>query len=246
MNANNLQIGQILIIPNTSGTNPNNVFLYTVKKGDSLYSIAQKYDTTVSELTKLNNLNTTSLSIGQVLSIPETYKQEEVSFPSFTTYTVKKGDSLYSIAKNNNTTVDTIISDNSLTTNNLNIGQILKIRVEIEKIEECIGPDYTPPEDMTQPTIMYTVKKGDNLYNIANKYNTSVSAIMNLNNLTTANLSIGQQLKIPSVTTTQRYTVKSGDSLYSIARKYNTTVDQIKSKNNLTSNILSIGQQLII
>lgn len=246
VDANNLQIGQILIIPNTSGTNPNGIFLYTVKSGDTLYAIAQKYNTTVSELTKLNKLSNTSLSIGQVLSIPETYKQEEMNFPSFTTYTVKSGDSLYSIAKNNNTTVDIIISDNSLTTTSLSIGQILKIRVETEEIEECIGPDYTPPESTTQQTITYTVKSGDNLYNIAKNYNTSVSAIMNINNLTTSNLSIGQQLKIPSSTSTITYIVKSGDSLYSIARKYNTTVDQIKSKNNLTSNILSIGQQLTI
>lgn len=249
VNAQTLQIGQVLTIPAKSGTNPNNMFMYTVQKGDSLYKIAQKYNTTVQAITSLNNLTSTNLSIGQVLRIPEMYTPEDqMMLPNFISYTVKKGDNLYSIARDNKVSVDTIIKDNALTNNNLSIGQTIKIRVENEVIEECIGPDYTPPED-TFPTTTYTVKSGDNLYSIANRFNTSVTAIMNLNNLTNTNLSIGQQLKIPtssSVATTQTYTVKSGDSLYSIARKFNTTVDSIKNKNNLKSNLLTIGQKLII
>lgn len=70
---------------------------------------------------------------------------------------------------------------------------------------------------------------------------------MSLNNLANANLSIGQQLKIPSNSgASQTYIVKAGDNLYSIAKRFNTTVDSIKSKNKLTSNALSIGQKLII
>ena len=249
--ATNLQIGQVLKIPSTSGTNPNNMFMYTVKRGDSLYSIAQKYNTTVQAIVNLNNLKSTNLSIGQQLRIPETYTpQEDMSLPSYTNYTVKRGDSLYSIARNNNISVDTLMKDNALTGTTLTIGQNLKIRItegSTTEVEECFGEDYTPPQ--TTPTITYTVKRGDNLYNIANKYNTSVTTIMNLNNLKNTSLSIGQQLKIPnssSSTTTQTYTVKSGDNLYSIARKFNTTVDSIKKKNNLTSNLLSIGQKLVI
>ena len=252
--AENLQIGQVLTIPSTSGTNPNTMFMYTVEKGDSLYKIASKYNTTVDELIDLNNLKTTNLSVGQVLRIPETYtKEDEMTLPSFISYTVKKGDNLYTIARANNVDVDTIIKDNALTSNTLNIGQILKIRVPegtSTEIEECFGPDYTPPEDTN--VIIYIVKKGDNLYNIAKVYNTSASAIMSLNNLKSANLSIGQQLKIPSTsggsgtTATTIYTVKKGDSLYSIAKIYNTTVNDIKGLNNLKNNLLSVGQILII
>ena len=54
--AQTLQIGQVLTIPSNQGTNPNNMFMYTVKKGDSLYSIAQKYNTTVGQIVSLNNL----------------------------------------------------------------------------------------------------------------------------------------------------------------------------------------------
>ena len=54
----NLQIGQVLKIPNKSGTNPSNMFIYKVKKGDSLYSIAQRYNTTVKKIQELNYLKT--------------------------------------------------------------------------------------------------------------------------------------------------------------------------------------------
>lgn len=200
---------------------------YIVQKGDSLYSISQKLNTTVDELKKLNNLTSNTLQIGQVLKIPtkEIYEEEE------TLYTVKAGDTLYKIAAANNTTVDEIKALNNLTSNNLSIGQLLKL-----------------PSPLT-PETTYTVEKGDSLYAIANKYNTTVDALKKANNLTSNILSIGQVLKIPTVLETETgitYTVKSGDSLYSIAREYNTTVDAIKSLNNLSSNLLSIGQVLKI
>ena len=239
-----LQVGQTLKIPNVSGTNPSNTFIYTVKKGDSLYKIAQKYNTTVQAIINLNNLKSINLSIGQTLKIPETYTNGDMELPEFIVYTVKKGDSLYKIASANNVSVDTIIKDNSLNNTVLQIGQVLKLRKTTEEIEECFGPDYNPP--VSSNTLTYTVKKGDNLYSIASRYNVSVTSIVNLNNLKNNNLSIGQILKIPITSSTTTYIVKSGDSLYLIAKKFNTTVDNIKKKNNLTSNLLSIGQKLII
>ena len=248
VNANTLKIGQILNIPSKSGTNPNNMFMYTVKLGDSLYSIAQKYNTTVKAIQDLNYLKDTKLSIGQVIRIPEMYTPEDqMIMPSYINYTVKSGDTVYSIAKANNIDPQILIKDNGIIDNKLKVGQNLRIRVMESEIEECFGPDYTPPIN-TNLTTTYTVKKGDSLYSIAKKFNTSVNNIQNLNNLKTTSLSIGQKLKIPqtSPNTETTYTVKSGDNLYSIARKYNTTVDSIKKKNNLKSNLLSIGQKLII
>ena len=247
----NLQIGEVLKIPRASGTNPNNMFMYTVKGGDTLYGVAKRYNTTVQKIIDLNYLKNTNLTVGQVLRIPETYTNiEDMILPNYINYVVKRGDTLYSIARDNNISIDTIIKDNALAGNVLQVGQTIRIRVPNTVIEECIGPDYTPPVS-TIPTTTYTVKRGDSLYSIANRYNTSVSELMKLNNLSSANLAIGQQLKIPTTssggsTGSQTYTVKSGDNLYAIARKFNTTVDSIKRKNNLTSNALQIGQKLII
>ena len=205
---------------------------YVVQKGDSLYSIANKLGTTVSELKKENNLTSNTLQIGEVLRIPtkEIYEGEE------NVYIVQKGDTLYSIAAANNTTVDELKKANNLTSNILSTGQLLKI------------PSALLPEST------YIVKKGDSLYSIANKYNTTVDELKRINNLTSNILRIGQVLKLPSdkvsdvekEENTISYTVQKGDSLYSIARKYSTTIDKIKDLNNLTTNLLSIGQVLLI
>lgn len=244
----NLSVGTVLKIPSKSGTNPNNMFMYTVQKGDTLYSIARKYNTTVNDIINLNYLKNNNLSVGQVIRIPENYyNYDEMSAPNYITYTVKPGDTLYSIALNNGINVDTIISDNVLPNNNLNVGQVLRLRVNDDEVLECFGSDFDIPEEVIS-NVTYTVKSGDNLYSIARKYNTSVSEIVRLNNLNGTSLSIGQKLLIPSsnASSSTAYTVQKGDSLYSIARKFNTTVDSIKSKNNLKSNLLNIGQILII
>ena len=139
-------------------------------------------------------MTTTNLSIGQQLSIPESnYSVQEL--PSFINYTVKKGDSLYSISKAYNITVDSIIKDNNLNNTTLSIGQVLKIRKnkDEEAIEECFGEAFVPNNISDK---IYTVVKGDSLWKIAQKFNTSVDSIKRKNNLTTNNLMIGQILKI--------------------------------------------------
>ena len=200
---------------------------YTVKSGDSLWSISRKFGVSVSELKEANNLSSNLLSIGQNLIIPGKVSQKEID-----EYAVQKGDTLYGIARKFNTTVDNLKSLNNITTDSLAIGQILKIPGE-ENIKENT----------------YTVKKGDNLYSIARTYGTTVDKLKDINNLTSNNLSIGQVLKLPSGDTTKDnivYTVQKGDSLYSIAREYGTTVDALKKLNNITSNTLSIGQKLLL
>ena len=244
VNAETLQVGQTLIIPSNSGTNPDNMFLYTVKKGDTLYNIARIYGVSVDAIRNLNYLTSDNLYIGQVLRIPEIYtRPEDMNVPQYINYTVKKGDTLYSIAKDYNTTVDSLLQDNGLKNNTLSVGQNLKIRVTTSgMVEECFGEEYVPESvPMLQE---YTVKRGDTLYSIAKNYGVSVSDILKTNNLNSSNLSIGQVLKIPGGGTT--YTVVKGDSLYSIAKKFNTTVDSLKSKNNLGNNTLMIGQVLKI
>ena len=242
----NIVPSQVLIISENNGTNPNECVIYTVKKGDSLYEIAKKYNTSVDAIKRYNNLTTNNLSIGQKIRIPCNIEDnDDTVMPKYISYTVKAGDNLYNIAKKYNTTVDKIKRDNNLQSNNLTIGKILLIEDTSDQstIEECFGEEYEAPSS----NITYTVQKGDNLYSIANKYNTTVNEIKSLNNLTSNNLSIGQQLRIPTNASGNiTYTFQKGDNLYSIARKYNTTVNEIKRKNNLTSNNLSIGQQLII
>lgn len=212
--------------------------IYTVAKGDSLYQIAKKYNTTVDELKKLNNLSSNNLTIGMKLKIPvssSTTNNEEIPSSTKTyTYQVKKGDTLYQIAKNNNTTVDAIKKLNNLSSNTLTIGSIIKL------------PSSNTSSNTSEENI-YIVKSGDTLYQIAKNNNTTVDAIKKLNNLSSNTLTIGQTLLIPLPKEEYIiYTVIKGDSLYQIARKNNTTVDEIKKLNNLTTNTLTIGQELKI
>lgn len=226
LTSNVLQIGQKLIIPTTTITPPSTgeYTVYTVKPGDTLYKIANEFGVSVNDIIDFNKLGTTVLTINQQLKIPKKTTGGQ-------TYTVQKGDSLYSIAKKFNTTVDAITRANNLTSTTLQIGQQLLI------------PGTTPP---TENEIQYFVQKGDSLYSIAKKFNTSVDEIKRYNNLSSNTLQIGQKLLIPNTENYLSYSVKSGDSLYSIAQKFNTTVNDLKRVNNLTSNNLSIGQLLII
>ena len=210
---------------------------YTVQKGDSLYSIATKFGTSVDAIKRANNLGTNMLSIGQKLLIPEITEDEPSIPPTSSTgsvYTVKNGDTLYSIAGRYGITVDSLKTANNLTSNNLKIGQKLTI-----------------PSSTTDPTgsTTYTVKSGDTLYGIASKYGVSVEDIKRLNGLSNNLLQIGQKLTIPSGSSspsTTTYTVKKGDNLYNIAQKYNVSVSSIMNANNLSSTLLQIGQVLKI
>ena len=203
---------------------------YQVKSGDTLWSIARKFGVTVNEIKNANNLSSNTLSIGQTIYIPvfETVPLE------IDVYSVKNGDTLYSIARKFNLTVDELKKLNNLNTNILSIGQKLNVKKQLPVTET-----------------LYTVVSGDTLYSIARKFNVSVDNLKVINKLNNNNLAIGQVLKIPEYTIIQTpskitYTVKNGDTLYSIAKTYNTSVDVIKSLNNLTNNNLAIGQVLIL
>ena len=186
--------------------------IYTVKKGDSLWKIANKYNTTVEKLKSANNLKTNTLSVGQKLVIPSISVSPEVS----DTYIVQKGDSLWSIANKFNMTVSELKNLNNLTNNLLSIGQVLKIK-----------------DSSNNGKTTYTVQKGDSLWVIANKYGITTEELKNYNKLTSNLLSIGQVLKIPQgkTSTENIYIVKKGDSLWTIANRYNTTVEKIKVLN---------------
>ena len=240
---NIINVGETLIISNNNESNPLECIVYTVKKGDTLYSISKKYNTTVDEIKRYNNLSSNILNIGDRIIIPCNVSNDYKDLNNnYVNYIVVKGDSLYSIANKFKTTVDKIKELNDLKTNILNIGQKLIIddRSGVSSILECFGEsDYN-----NQKYQNYMVVKGDNLYDLAKKFNTSIDQIKLLNNLKDNNLSIGQVLKMPKSSNT--YVVQKGESLYSIAKKFNTTVDSIKKKNNLTSNLIRVGEELII
>ena len=197
LKSNILDVGEQLYIPLHSEES-NNSEIYIVKRGDTLYKIAQKYNITINELKKINNLKDNNLTIGQILKIT-TDDNSNIS-SDYILYTVKAGDTLTSLAKKYKMTPAEIKEINNLKTDELIPGQTLKLKkitnYEIPIGSKCIGENYS---NNSKSYINYVVKKGDNLYTIAEKYNTTVESIKRINNLKTNNLKIGQILKIEEV-----------------------------------------------
>ncbi len=99
-----------------------NYVIYEVKKGDSLWKIANNNNTTVNDLIKLNNLTNLTLQIGDKIKVPVSQDEKPIKI-----YTVKNGDTLWSIAKSNGISVDELKSANNLKSNLLSLNQELII-----------------------------------------------------------------------------------------------------------------------
>ena len=192
---------------------------------------------------KLEKLSEQDFEIIGYTNFPQRYplKKDKKKFEDKKVYYVSAGDTLYKIAKNNDTNIEKIKELNKLKTDILYVGQKLYIPIE--------------PEESS----VYIVQPGDSLYLIAQKYNVTVETLKEENNLSSNVLDVGQKLHIPEEdngledddtkeeeTKEEIYTVQAGDSLYIIAGKYNVTVEDIKIENELDSDILYIGQELVI
>jgi len=273
---------------NDNISQPENIgpIIYTVEAGDNLWNISRKYGVSVAVITDINNLGDKDLlSPGQKIEIPaivgvSNYNQKQE--PTIITYTVVKGDNLWSISQRYDVTMNTIISTNNLKEiSQLSIGQKLKLPITNIDIAQAEGYNQDTAADqkniITQPVIdkknnkinninlpenteptIYTVKAGDNLWNISRKYGVSVAVITDINNLGDKDLlSPGQKIEIPAIgggvsnsnqkqePTIVNYTVVKGDTLWSISKRYDVKMSSIISTNNLKEiSRLSIGQKL--
>ena len=227
------------------------VIYYTVQEGDTLTSIAQKYDTTVHEITVTNSIvNPNLIYVGEVLKIypgnRSIIKRKKVFT---TTYIVQSGDTLTSIAIKFDTTVQAIAELNDLQNPNLiYVGEILKIPTNSR------GNLSAPSSRHYIKT--YIVQSGDTLTSIAKKFNTTADKIALLNNITNPNLIYpGQILKIEtSINSSIRgynfntmYTVQKGDTLLGISRKLDVDYKELIQKNDITNpNLIYTGEVLKI
>jgi peptidoglycan endopeptidase LytF len=248
INPNNLQIGQVICIPGTGpgpGRCPAGTFEYTIMAGDTFFSLANRFNTTVAAIQAANpNVDPNNLQIGQVICIPGAGPGR---CPAGTfEYTIMAGDTFFSLANRFNTTVAAIQAANpNVDPNNLQIGQVI-----------CIPGAGPGPGRCPAGTFEYTIRAGDTFFSLANRFNTTVAAIQAANpNVDPNNLQIGQVICIPGAgpgpgrcpAGTFEYTVRSGDTFFALARRFNTTVAAIQAANpNVDPDRLQIGQQICI
>ena len=256
INPHYLHIGQIICIPIPPVPQPcpAGTFPYTVQAGDTFYSLAQRFGTTVAAIQAANpGVNPNNLQIGQVICIPGApWPSPGCPFGTFP-YTIKSGDTFYLLAKRFGTTVEAIQAANpGVDPLNLQIGSVI-----------CIpggpGPTPGPTPGCPHGTFPYTVKSGDTFYLLAKRFGTTVSAIQAANpGVNPNNLQIGQVICIPGATGgpgpspgcpsgTFQYTVKSGDTFYKLAKRFGTTASAIQAANpGVNPNNLQIGQVICI
>ena len=165
---------------------------YTVQRGESLYSIANQAKISVTELAELNNLSNRNLQVGQTLKVPAGYTVPE-------NYTVQAGDTLTGIASRYNLTIDYLANLNGLNrSSGLRAGQRLVLTGDVAAKADT--PSKAPVANKTIAQVKtpdtYVVQSGDNLTSIAAKYHLQVSYLMQLNNLSTSVVRVGQRLKL--------------------------------------------------
>ena len=234
---NRLFIGQRICIPGIRPACPG--FVYTIQAGDTLFVLAQRYNTTVQAIINANpGIDPNRLFIGQQICIP--VAPPTPACPGGFNYTIQAGDTLFALAQRFNTTVQAILNANpGLDPNFLVVGRII-----------CIPVAPQPP---ACPGFMYTIQAGDTLFTLAQRYNTTVQAIINANpGIDPNRLFIGQRICIPvapqpPICPGFMYTIQAGDTLFALAQRYNTTVQAIINANpGIDPNRLVIGQRICI
>lgn len=209
--------------------------VHTVKQGETLYGITQKYKTSKKDLRDVNSGMLMFLKVGQELKVPVAIKDRTI-------HAVQKGETLYGISKIYGLTIAELTALNPEKVKDLQVGATLQLQ---NKISVVSVPKKTTLNDKN----IHVVAKGETLYGITKKYGVTLEQLKKLNPGLSESIAIGDKIILPS-TTKQieekkpkvenspkseakliQYTVEKGETFYGISKKYNTTVEAIKKSN---------------
>ncbi len=230
---------------------PQGSFSYTIKSGDTLFKLAQKYNTTVEAITKINpGINPNNLRIGQIICIPGTPAPTPPPTPSCPNgflHTIRPGDTLFGLSQQFGISVEAIIRANpGINPNNLQIGQKICIPGAVAPMPPCLNGFY------------YTIKAGDTLFKLSQQFGVSVEEIIMANpGIDPNRLQIGQTICIPrSVTPTPPvppcpngfyYSIRPGDTYFSISNQFGISIDAlIRANPGVDPDRLQIGQIICV
>lgn len=183
-------------------------------------------------------------------------------------YTIKKGDNPYTLAKKFDVRVQDILKLNNIQPKKLRPGMKITIpsseqkthgksskainraenKRETEKDRDHADSENLPDTHDENTSVYHMVDKGDTLSAIARKYSVPVSELRELNDLDSSKLRIGQRLLLRHTKpqSSQSYTVRKGDSLYKIARQFDVGLDELREINDLDSDSLKPGQKILL
>jgi membrane-bound lytic murein transglycosylase D len=165
---------------------------------------------------------------------------------SYAMHKVRRGETLSQIANTYRTSVKSIMLTNRLSKNNYILpGQLLKIPSRTYLSASDVKPVISKSKT---GTTYYTVRRGDSLWSIARRFNTSAGSLKRINNLHSNLLSIGQKLKIKTDTRAlSKYQVKSGDSPFRIASQHNMSLKRFLNINDMSSSATIFpGQEVYV
>ncbi|MBW1297598.1 amino acid ABC transporter substrate-binding protein [Aquimarina litoralis] len=210
--------GQILAIPVTDDQEYN---IHTVEEGDTVYSLAKKYDTTPEAIYNLNPDAVNGINLGQILRVSALKKQEEtntstenVSDPvldsikpleeirqivRFKTHKVRRKETLYGIAQKYDITVDDIKKHNKrLYSEQIRKRDKIRIPIYAEKVVEETKVPKDSLSSRVSTTTKYTVKPKDTRYSIARRHGITVGELNQLNPEMDPNFPIGMEIIVPT------------------------------------------------
>lgn len=277
-----IKLAEVLKNPSTRQTE---FIAYTVKKGESAYHIAREHGITVEELLKINELNSVkSIKTGKTIQVPSVKKgsttfakkENKEQHQSEQSYIVKKGDTLFSIAKKHNVEVEDLANWNGIRGNQmLKIGDKIALKPTQEQKSDFNSIAEQKDKGLSIKNIYYTVNSGDTISAIAKKLSTRPENIMEMNNLSAKSiLHVGQKLIIRKETIEEEnksepfdvasnistektnfsenhinkiYEVQKGDTLGKIASLNKIKLDNLKKWNNINDDVvIKIGQKLYL
>ena len=207
---------------------------YTVRRGDNLSTIAQRFGMGLDQLRRINNLRSDRLAVGQKLQVAakeDAPAKTPAAAPRTRAYTVRRGDTLSEIALRFGMALNQLRRINDLRSDKLAVGQKLQV----------LGETYDPEDEPTE----YVVRRGDNLSTIARRFDVGLGLLRRINNLRGDRINPGQRLLLrPDNRDEGLHTVRRGETLSQIARAYGMELDRLRALNGIEGSRIYVGQQL--
>ncbi|MFV0553578.1 MAG: LysM peptidoglycan-binding domain-containing protein [Mangrovibacterium sp.] len=209
---------------------------YTVKSGETIYSICKRNDITQEQLEAANPSLRGNLRAGQIIQIPVIQKKIIEPQVSFENHKVKRKETLYGISKKYGLSVDDILKYNPWAEKGIKKKDILRIP---KKTEVIVEQELELQVETSVSKIKHEVKSGETLYGLAKKYHRSIEALLTENPKAAQGLKVGMVLTISEIKdedagtkdSKAAYTVKAGDTVYRIVKTYGITVEEFYEAN---------------